>query len=225
MNDRKNPSPANEQVSPVPASVVKTEAPNDGFLYDATLTQVDVARGTLIFQLGDTPHRVTSPHVSFFSQGAVGRLRLPTDRNEFAFHTYADQRLRRAPELDNPQEQRWGWRINERAFLVRTGLLPGRNGNVVHLDAQVLPLEIPQEFITFCEVRGLTPSIVLRAFIADLCEIMNFFVCPREDGYSSSGSDERLYANQYFQRTFGWVDDPEYRAKVRAARRGNKKQG
>jgi hypothetical protein len=42
------------------------------------------------------------------------------------------------------------------------------------------------------------------------------FACPREDGYSSVGSDERRPAEEYFQRTFGWTKGAEHRARVLA---------
>jgi len=197
--------------------------PSDGFLYDAMLTQLDTVRGILVFSVGDLTHRVTYAHVSSFSVGAIGRLRLPKDGQEFAFHVYADQRLRRAPELDEPRERRWGWRIGERPFTVQAGLVPGRAGKLIRRDTETLALDLPREFVDFCAKRGLTPVIVLRAFVADLCGLMNFFICPREDGYSSNGSDERLMAMEYFQRTWGWVDEPEHRAKVRAAKRGSRK--
>jgi hypothetical protein len=202
---------------------LKTDAPkpaDDGYLYDAALTQVDTARGTLIFTVGETVHRVSSGHVSSFSVGAIGRVRLPTEGQGFAFHVYADQRLRRAPELDEPRVRRWGWRIGERRFTVQAGLVPGRAGKVIRRDTQTLALDLPREFLQFCEVRGLSPESILRAFVADLCGLMNLFVCPREDGYSSSGSDERFRAMEYFQRTWGWVDEPEHRATVRASKRG-----
>jgi hypothetical protein len=204
----------------------KTNTPNvadDGYLYDTTLTQLDVGRGTLIFTVGEATHRVTYAHVSSFSPGAIGRLRLPTDAQEFAFHVYADQRLRRAPALDEPRNRRWGWRIGERQFTVQAGLVPGRAGKVIRLDTQTMTLDLPREFLRFCETRGLTPESVLRAFVADLCGLMNYFVCPREDGYSSSGSDERLSAMEYFQRTWGWVDEPQYRATLKAVKRGARK--
>src|SRR5690242_18688122 len=88
------------------------------YLYDATLTQVDAVRGILIFTVGETTHRITYPHVGFFSAGAIGRLGLPAEGREFTFQAYPDQRLRRAPELDQLQERRWGWRIGERQFLI-----------------------------------------------------------------------------------------------------------
>ena len=225
MTEKIPPAPENEPLPGAPDGPPARSAPAaaDGYLYDATLAQVDEVRESLVFVVEERTHRVPCAHRSFFTAGSVGRLRLPGEQVEFAFHLYADQRLRRAPELDDTKAHRWGWRINERRFLVRAGLLPGRNGHVVAQDTRTVNLEVPREFLTYCERRGLTPIIVLRAFIADLCEIQNLFVHPREDGYSSSGSDERLLAREYFQRTFGWTEDPIYRAKVGSRRRGHQK--
>jgi hypothetical protein len=195
---------------------------HEEYLYDAILTQIDSARGLLIFSVGNATHRVSSPHISCFSPGAAGRLRLPTEREPFAFHIYADQRLRRAPELDDARDQRWGWCIGERRFAVRSGLLPGRNGSVVQADTEAVTLDLPREFLDFCETRGLKPARVLGAYVADVCGLSSLFECPREDRYTSGGSDEREFAMAYFQRAFGWVDEPEYRAKVKAARRARK---
>jgi hypothetical protein len=90
-------------------------------------------------------------------------------------------------------------------------------------DTEACAVDLPREFVTYCDVRGLPPVSVLRAFIADLCGITSVFACPREDGYSSSGSDESRLAHEYFQRTFDWTADPEYQTKVKAARRALKK--
>ncbi len=210
--DTPKPPSKNEQPKPSP----------DPYLYDATLTQVDAVRGILLFTVGDTTHRVTYPHVGFFGAGAIGRLRLPADGREFTFVAYPDQRLRRAPELDQPQERRWGWRIGERQFLILAGVIPGRAGKVIRRDTQTLPLELPREFVEFCATRGITPESVLRSFIADLCSLTDLCGCPREDGYSSHGSDERRLASEYFQHTWGWVDEPEHRETRRAARRNGR---
>jgi hypothetical protein len=193
---------------------------HDGFWYDAVLSHVDNARSMLTFTVAKVVHRVQLPHANYFSAGAVGRLRLAADGVAFAFHLYADQRLRRLPELDVPRERRWGWSVGDRRVLVEAGILPGRNGNVIKRDTESLALELPREFWDYCGDRGLTPREVLGAFVSDLCELTSLYESPREDGFCSNGSDERDHANQYFQRCFGWVDDPAHRAKVRAAKRG-----
>lgn len=63
-----------------------------------------------------------------------------------------------------------------------------------------LTLELPAEFVELCETDGVTPEIVLRGFIADLAGIMNWQASPRQDGYSSNGSDERMMARAYYER-------------------------
>ncbi len=63
-----------------------------------------------------------------------------------------------------------------------------------------ITLELPAEFIALCEEDGTDPQTVLRGFIADLCEIMNWASDPREDGYCSNGSDERMMARAYYER-------------------------
>jgi hypothetical protein len=198
---------------------------DDGILYDAVLTRVDPTAGILVFTVGGTNHCVTPSSMTHWTVGSVGRLSLPTTAQGFSFHRYADDRLRRAPGLDDLHAQRWGWRIGERRFQVRAGVIPGRDGAVVRRDTEFVELELPREFLDFCAVRGLPPQRVLRGFVANLCELFNWVICPREDGYSSNGSDERMYARQYFQRTYGWVDDPEYRATVSARRNRKPNRG
>jgi len=63
-----------------------------------------------------------------------------------------------------------------------------------------LAIELPPEFVDLCERDGVTPEIVLRGFIADVCGIMNWAANPRADGYSSNGSDERYMAYAYYER-------------------------
>jgi hypothetical protein len=192
---------------------------NDGFLYDAILAQLDASRGTLVFIVGDATHRVNSPHVLSFSLGAIGRLRLPTEPGSFAFQMYADQRLRRTPELDDVRDQRWGWRIGERRFTVKSGLLPGHNGAVVSSDTDALTLALPREFVHHCQSRQLTPASVLRAFVGDLCALSSPFERPREDGYSSGGSVQSELARAYFQRAFEDVGDPAHPGKLKGVKR------
>lgn len=51
-----------------------------------------------------------------------------------------------------------------------------------------LSLELPPEFIALCASDGVAPEVVLRGFIADLCEIVSWAASPRADGYASNGS-------------------------------------
>lgn len=71
---------------------------------------------------------------------------------------------------------------------------------------RILVIDAPAEFIELCKRDGVEPSTVLRGFIADLCGIMNWQSDPREDGYSSNGSDERDMAEAYYERCgYSWL--------------------
>lgn len=63
-----------------------------------------------------------------------------------------------------------------------------------------ITLQLPPEFIALCERDQVTPETVLRGFIADVTGIMNWARDPRDDGYSSNGSDERDMAYAYYER-------------------------
>ncbi len=61
-------------------------------------------------------------------------------------------------------------------------------------------LGLPEEFTDLCFENNVNPETVLHGFIADLCELRNTIDNPRVDKLSSNGSDERMLANQYFER-------------------------
>lgn len=69
-----------------------------------------------------------------------------------------------------------------------------------------ITLVLPPEFIALCRHDNVPPERVLRGFIADLCELVSWAANPRTDGYASNGSDERLYARQYYERVgYPWL--------------------
>lgn len=176
-------------------------------IYDAELTQFDQQSRTLVFQAAGTTHCVSTSNAPYCSLGTVGRLRLPASRSDYRFFAYPDQRLRRVPADDDPRRNLWGWRIEKLHFAVRAGVIPGKDGVVVIQDTETVVLELPREFLDLCHASRLRSETVLQGFIADLCALMNWVNCPREDGYSSNGSDERRMAQEYFQRAYGWLAD------------------
>jgi hypothetical protein len=137
-----------------------TDDQSDTFIYDARITAIDHPNHTLVFSVAQGTHRIPVGSVTHWTLGSVGRLRLPTGSRQFAFHTYADPLLSRAPGLDDPSTNRWGWRLGERRFTVEAGILPGRGGAVVRRDTEPLSLDLPREFLELCEDCGLTPSTV-----------------------------------------------------------------
>lgn len=59
----------------------------------------------------------------------------------------------------------------------------------------------PPELNQLCDANGITPEELVRQFIADLCDIYS----SDEDGFNTSGSDERDLAKQYFERVgYSW---------------------
>lgn len=68
-------------------------------------------------------------------------------------------------------------------------------------------IRLPAEFVELCREDGTHPDTVLRGFIADLCGIRNWVSEPRDDGYSSNGSDERDMAWAYYERVgYPWLN-------------------
>ena len=66
--------------------------------------------------------------------------------------------------------------------------------------SKTVTLALPPEFVELWEADGVAPETVLCGFIADLYEIRSYASDPREDGYCSDGTDERMLAQQYFDR-------------------------
>jgi hypothetical protein len=74
-------------------------------------------------------------------------------------------------------------------------------------ETKPLEIAVPPEFFALCAERGIEVIDALKGLIADVCELQNYVSNPREDGYSSNGSDERMYANQWFDRAYpNWND-------------------
>lgn len=115
---------------------------------------------------------------SWWRLGDVGRLVLGAAPSEWSFRAYPDRRLRRVPALDDPAAGLWGWRIAERAFRVKRGIIPGRDGAVIREKTERVTLEVPREFVQLCRLYRIAPAEVLRGFIADLCGLHNFVCCP-----------------------------------------------
>jgi len=62
-----------------------------------------------------------------------------------------------------------------------------------------LTLDLPEVFLQFCAENLISPALILEGFIGDLC------YCTGEKGpdgtlYATNGSDERMLAEQYYNR-------------------------
>lgn len=140
----------------------------------------------------------------------------------YRFEPYGDQTMRRAYELDvfaRPDQpgigfdgyngEAIGWRneAQPEGFLAPRGIVPGANGFIADETANIT-IGIPPEFCDLCVQVKRSPEDVLRGFIADAAGLNSYLNCPRADGYSSNGSDERMMARDYFERAHGmWRDE------------------
>lgn len=130
------------------------------------------------------------------------------------FRTYIDQSLRRVPELDLRELPAndvgrvlatIGWRCDAkpRGFRAPVGIIPGERGAFVPDETVAVTLRVPPEFVRECHYIQMEPATVLKSFVGDLVGMVNYAHCPRADGYSSNGSDERELADAWLQRAHG----------------------
>jgi len=180
--------------------------------YGAIIKSVDSRSNETVFLLSDgSEYRIGTSH-QFWCEGQRGTLVI--DDVGPGFSPYAEQRLRKVGELAPAQTQKGNvgqfiWQIDgqEAKIFTRAGFVPGIDGRFIPENTQPLQLAVPSEFTDLCESRGLVAQEVLEGFIADLCGLMSYMVCPREDGYSSNGSDERELASEWFDRAYpDWND-------------------
>lgn len=183
-------------------------------LYDVELLRIDTQSGTLYFAGGHLLTVARRDELRWWHVGEIGVLRLGLLHRGWGWRPYPDQRLRRAPEHDDPASGRWAWRLGTNTdsvdsyLLTKVGVIPGANGAFIRQDSEPATMDLPREFRELCLAHRQEPVAVLRGFIADLCELQNYVKCPREDGYCSLGSDERRLAQDYFDRAYGvYLDD------------------
>ncbi|PRP68773.1 hypothetical protein BUE93_20195 [Chromobacterium amazonense] len=130
------------------------------------------------------------------------------------FHQYQAQTLRRVPEMDLPIDSRdpdgslvdivgWACAARPEGFHAPVGLIPGMDGQFERDQTIAISVRVPPEFLQECKRYQLAPEALLRSFIGDVSGIRNWSKCPRADGYSSNGSDERDMAEAWLERAHG----------------------
>ncbi|MBD8051132.1 hypothetical protein [Limnohabitans radicicola] len=181
-------------------------------IYDVIVKRVDEQTKQTVFLLPDGQEIVADDSVAW-TEGRRGVL-IQFSSGDLRFSEYVEQRLRKVGDIHPassgaPRHGRCGgiiWQLDGdregRRIFASEVIVPGIEGKFIPDQTQELKLLIPPELIAMCESRGLTAKDVLEGFIADLCGLQNYFVLPREDGYSSNGSDEREYAEQWFERAY-----------------------
>lgn len=142
----------------------------------------------------------------------ASRVLREAPRGGCCFYAYMDPTLRRVPELDSVGHSEdangraaIGWCCDSKpgGFWAPVGLIPGEGGRFVPDDTIEVSVRVPPEFVRECRRVQMGPEDVLRSFVADLAGVQNFIACPRADGLSSNGSDERDYAEAWLERAHG----------------------
>ena len=122
--------------------------------------------------------------------------------NGWRFHPYFDSTLERVPELDQPARLGWKCRAKPEGFTCPLFIVPGVDGAFLEEQTETFQIRVPPEFIEICDRYGVDVEDVLHGFIADAAGLMNRVICPRADELSSHGSDERMLAQEYIERTW-----------------------
>lgn len=183
-------------------------------IYDVQIHAVDATVPSTEYLMPGGSSKVV-PFVSpYHKVGDVGVVAFG-ENEEPTFWPYAEPRLRRWPEQDfagDPEKgiaPFWSWRLqgSDDRISCKPHFIPGKDGRFIPDETESLAIQIPPEFVQMCAGRALDPELVLRGFIADLCRLQSYVVNPREDGFSSNGSDERMMAEQWFDRAYpDWND-------------------
>ncbi len=174
------------------------------FFYDARLLSIIDGMAWYSWQGLTLPRPVTNITQQHGHVGKIGLLVVTEESGEAGFfQPYIEQRLRRAMQYDRPDM--WAWRLEDEdsIVLVKTHLIPGIGGGVIIDETTPLLLAIPAEFTALCAEYQIESEEVLRGFIADACDLQNYIQKPREDGYGSKGSDERIRAQDYLACAYG----------------------
>lgn len=185
---------------------------NSQRIYDVTVKRVDKRANKTVFLLPDGQEVLTDSSAPWV-EGRRGVL-TQTSTGQLQFCEYVEQRLRKVGELAPEQgidgcAGHFIWQLDGQSnrIITKYDFIPGEDGEFIPDRSVELKLAIPVEFTDLCESRGMSPQDVLKGLIADICGLKNYFVLPREDGYCSNGSDERMYAEQWFERAYpDWGD-------------------
>lgn len=177
--------------------------------YDATIRSIDTEGSSTVIETVDGKTKAFPRAFRFHQVGARGVLTVKAD-GDFLFWPYPDQRLHRWPERDMPADESrsfpgaWSWRLkgSDVRITVKPEFIPGEGGRYIEDQTDSVEINVPPEFTALCASRGITVETALRGFIADVCGLQNYVNNPREDGFSSNGSDERMYAGQWFDRAY-----------------------
>jgi hypothetical protein len=173
--------------------------------YDATPVKFTESQAIYHWQGKDLYRPLPCGYENFsLAFGKIGLLIVDdTINHDDVFVLYVEQGLRRAMEYDVGNQ--WGWQLDgkDTPFLVLAGITPGIEGKVIKDETRPLTLSVPPEFFAFCDHHRINVEGTLRSFIADVCNIQDTMIAPREDDYDSEYDDLRRMASAYLESSYG----------------------
>ncbi|MGV8919322.1 MAG: hypothetical protein ACOH2R_16225 [Pseudomonas sp.] len=186
--------------------------------FDARVVEV-TSDGHVVLDHHGSLHKVRLADGQQIVTGQIGHaLCINRDLETFVFRPYVDQSLRRKPELDRstkPTAQKIrlsvygtevGW-MNSRhpkGFRAPLEVTPGLDGEFEPIQCQLLRLDVPREFISFCRQFESTPEALLKGFIADTLQLQSCKEKPRADLYQLHASYAFDAVWAYLDRAYGW---------------------
>lgn len=132
-------------------------------------------------------------------------------RGFYRFDAYPDQTLTRAFELDdfdyfgedhNMNSIGWRNKANPDGFLAARGIIPGKDGRFISDSTEPYTVNIPFEFVEIATRLKQDPVVMLKNFMADVCQLHSTGDLPRADGFNSKGAEAEKKAREYLRMAY-----------------------
>lgn len=132
-------------------------------------------------------------------------------RGFYRFDAYPDQTLVRAFELDDfdyfgedHNMNSIGWRneANPNGFLAARGIIPGKEGRFISDSTAPYTVNIPFDFVEIATRLKQDPVVMLKNFMADVCQLHSTDELPRADGLNSKGTEAEKKAREYLKQAY-----------------------
>ena len=190
--------------------ILKESGPNNPALFDRIIKKL-VAAGVNIDLEATKKGRSESPNAvvvfeadgerdyidligdDFIAWGYNGKIEVSLIAECEVYKHYYDPELSRADLADLRFIERAGVKFYDQEDIDRILDKKGAERLAARENLRNLSMVLPDEFLQLCEEVGESPAAILVGFIADLCHL-------RTSPFITNGSDERMFAEQYFDR-------------------------
>ena len=97
-----------------------------------------------------------------------------------------------------------GWRneANPNGFLAARGIIPGKEGRFISDSTTPYTVNIPFDFVEIATRLKQDPVVMLKNFMADVCQLHSTDELPRADGLNSKGTEAEKKAREYLKQAY-----------------------